>query len=82
MSQLNPSPNRHGSGTPDPLLPWEIFDVIGGTSTGGYVHGSHVSDFYLTETALITTQHLCRYAWYAEDECGRGHRRIPIQLHV
>lgn len=47
--------------------PWQVFDLIGGTSTGGFVAG-HILVSRLTAEA---SQNNCHYAWPAQNEFER-----------
>lgn len=55
-----------------PPLPCDIFDLIGGTSTGGYVN---FRALYLS-WCLILAQFDSHYAGQATNVCSRLHQRI------
>ncbi len=53
------------------VKPCEVFDLIGGTSTGGYGHG-RLEQLYVANMR----QSYRYYAWSAGDDCGRVHHSL------
>ena len=51
------------------VKPCDVFDLIGGTSTGGYVHMK-------SNMARLTFQNYCNYAWTTCDERGRMYQDL------